>query len=52
VFVDLEKIVSKTSDYFVDPFHYSEKGNAVVAAAFHEAIVARRLIEKKYPPSP
>jgi hypothetical protein len=47
IFVDLEAHVPKSKEYFVDDFHYTPKGNRVIAEQFHTAIVTERLVEKK-----
>jgi hypothetical protein len=53
VFVDLEKRVPKTLDYFVDAFHYTPEGNRVVGEALGEAVIANGFVDRKFPrPSP
>jgi len=43
-FVDLEKIVPKTTEYFKDDCHYTELGNQLIAKSLTKYIQAQKLI--------
>lgn len=49
VFVDLERRLPKTPEYFTDDAHFTAKGNEVIGEAFAEAILAQGFVEKKFP---
>lgn len=44
-FVDLESLVPKNLEHFVDDVHYTEKGNAIIAAAFARAVTESGFLE-------
>lgn len=44
LFVDFDKIIPKTSDYFFDSIHYTKKGNAKIAEALASLILLQNLI--------
>jgi hypothetical protein len=46
-FFDLEKVVPKTLDYFLDDVHYTEKGNKIIAEKLSEFVIQTKIIDKK-----
>jgi hypothetical protein len=48
-FIDLEKSVPKSLDYFIDDVHYTEKGNRVMAEVIAQNIAAADYIAGKAP---
>lgn len=47
-FVDLERVVPKTLEYFYDDVHYTRPGNAAVAQAFLEAILDWGIVDETF----
>ena len=49
LFVDLERVVPKTLDYFLDDVHYTEEGNRIIGQHFADQIIASGYINRKLP---
>lgn len=43
--IDLESRIPKNKEYFFDDFHYTEKGNALMAKEIFEHLIANKIIE-------
>ena len=46
-FVDLDHLIPKTLEYFVDDVHYTVPGNRLIGEAFAQRLIELRLIERK-----
>jgi len=49
LFVDLERVVPKSLDYFRDDVHYTEEGNRIIGQHFAEQIIASGYITRTFP---
>lgn len=43
--IDLEAVVPKTGEYFLDDVHYTKKANALVAKSIHEFLESSQLLD-------
>ncbi len=46
-FFDLDRLVPKTLEYFVDDVHYTVPGNRLIGEAFAQRVIELRLIERQ-----
>ena len=47
-FIDLEKMVPKTMEYFTDDVHFTELGNKVIGDALSNLLIDLKVMDKKY----
>ena len=46
-FIDLDSKVPKTTDFYFDSVHYTEKGNLKIAESLFDYIVSNEIIDTK-----
>jgi hypothetical protein len=49
LFVDLEQLVPKTLEYFVDDVHYTPAGNQLIGEVLGREVIGQGFVEKKFP---